>query len=253
MLKKNMKKILTIVTLSLLCVAGVKAQELKKGDITVAVTVGYNQYNDINAFTNSTQPNYEAAAMEALTFNSPLAIGIEGNWFIKKDLALRFGGGLGYSYKPGYNALPGTVNDNLSPDDNLGEIPGYRAVGNASSLRWNIFAGLNKYWALNAVPQLHFFVGGQAGFSYGLNQIKFNEETSMGISVGEGWTARISASVGVDYYVAPSFFIGFEVQPVQYAYNVTGFRPQDGLSVLQGDSHNFALLAAPTLKIGFKF
>lgn len=75
----------------------------------------------------------------------------------------------------------------------------------------------------------------------------------MGRSLAQSYTGRISFSAGVDYYVLPSMFIGLEVQPVQYAYNVSGLRPQEGMSLLQADSHNISVLAAPTIKIGFKF
>ena len=34
---------------------------------------------------------------------------------------------------------------------------------------------------------------------------------------------------------------------------MTTYKPQEGLSNLDADSHNYNFLAAPTLKIGFKF
>ena len=38
-----------------------------------------------------------------------------------------------------------------------------------------------------------------------------------------------------------------------YTYNMTTLKPQEGLSNLDADSHNFGFLAAPTVKVGFKF
>lgn len=228
-------------------------QELKKGGVTLGATVGYNGY--VGMATPGYAPSYEIQALESLTFNNPVSVGFEGNWFMSKSVSLRFGGGLGYTYKPGYSSVPGTFTNDDTPETGWenGDIPEYRAVGNASSIRWNVYVGVNKYWQLKAVPALHFFIGGQVGFSYGLSQIKYNEEASMGKSLSQVYTSRISFSAGADYYLLPSLFIGLEVQPIQYAYNVSGIRPQSGMKLLQGDSHNIQFMAAPTIKIGFKF
>lgn len=34
---------------------------------------------------------------------------------------------------------------------------------------------------------------------------------------------------------------------------MTAYKPQEGLSTLDADSHNYSVLAAPTLKVGIKF
>lgn len=225
-------------------------QELKKGSVTLGATVGYNGY--LNVATPAYASEYEMQALESLTFSSPVNVGFEGNWFLSDRVSLRFGGGFGYTYKPGYTSVPGTI----GPDGDSweeGGIPNYRAVGNATAMRWSAFVGVNHYWQVKSVPALHFFIGGQVGFSYGISEIKYDEEMSMGRSLSQAYSGRISFSAGADYYLLPSFFIGLEIQPVQYAYSVNGIRPQEGMKMLQADSHNFQFLAAPTLKVGFKF
>ncbi|OUP06540.1 hypothetical protein B5F34_14065, partial [Mediterranea sp. An20] len=44
-----------------------------------------------------------------------------------------------------------------------------------------------------------------------------------------------------------------EIDPFAYTYNRTLIKPQEGLSNLDANSHNFGIFAAPTLKVGFKF
>ena len=48
-------------------------------------------------------------------------------------------------------------------------------------------------------------------------------------------------------------YVGVQVDPFAYTYNMTTYKPQEGLGNLSADSHNFSVLAAPTIKIGFKF
>ena len=44
-----------------------------------------------------------------------------------------------------------------------------------------------------------------------------------------------------------------QIDPFSYTYNMTTYKPQEGLSNLDADSHNFSFLSAPTIKISFKF
>lgn len=75
----------------------------------------------------------------------------------------------------------------------------------------------------------------------------------MGKSIGEAWSLRGGIALGVDYYVLPAMFVGISVQPFAYSYNMTSYKPQEGLKCLEADSSDFSIFAAPTVKIGFKF
>ena len=120
---------------------------------------------------------------------------------------------------------------------------------------FNVYAGFDRYFSHNEVKNLYFHVGVHAGVAYSLNELDSEEysSTSMGISVGEAVTMRGAINAGVDYYFLPAMFVGLEVNALQYSYNMTTIKPQAGLANLSADSHNFGFLAAPTLKIGFKF
>jgi len=221
-----------------------------KGDFTVSATVGYNSYVG-KAAPSGLLNRYENAALSTDWFDKQLMMGVEGQWFFKERWALRLGGGLGFTHNPGYSAKPGTIDDESEAGD--GSIPDYSAVGDADNLKYNVYTGVDRYFQSSKVKDLYFHAGVQVGFSYGLNRINAEDEDAMGTSTGEAFNIRGALNCGVDYYILPAMFIGLEVSPFAYTYNMTTIKPQPGLKNLSADSHNFAFLAAPALKIGFRF
>ncbi|MBQ7017524.1 MAG: hypothetical protein IJN06_00775 [Bacteroidales bacterium] len=248
------KRLLILSCAVLLCVCGY-AQENgpQKGDITVAATVGYNSFVSHNAPTVTTNASYNVTALSTDWFDNKLMVGIDGNWFFSEKWSLRFGGGLGYTNFPGYAEKIGTFDEDSFAGD--GSVPTYDAVAEGYAFKYNVYAGFDRYFNHNEVKNLYFHVGVHAGVAYSLNELDSEEysSTSMGISVGEAVTMRGAINAGVDYYFLPAMFVGLEVNALQYSYNMTTIKPQAGLANLSADSHNFGFLAAPTLKIGFKF
>ena len=223
----------------------------KKGDWTVSATVGYNSYVGNNAPTVTTSEMYEIAALSTDWFENKLMVGVEGSWFFSDKWSWRLGGGLGFTNNPGYSEVTGTFDENDS--EPAGNIPTYRAVADGQTFKYNVYTGVDRHIQHKNLQNLYFHVGVHAGFAYGLNQILYNEEKSMGKSIGEAFNIRGAVNTGVSYYVLPGMFLGVEVNAFQYTYNMTTIKPQEGLANLSADSHNFGFLAAPTLKIGFKF
>ena len=223
----------------------------KKGDWTVSATVGYNSYVGNNAPTVTTSEMYEIAALSTDWFENKLMVGVEGSWFFSDKWSWRLGGGLGFTNNPGYSEVTGTFDENDS--EPAGNIPTYRAVADGQTFKYNVYTGVDRHIQHNNLQNLYFHVGVHAGFAYGLNQILYDEEKSMGKSIGEAFNLRGAVNAGVSYYVLPGMFLGVEVNAFQYTYNMTTIKPQAGLANLSADSHNFGFLAAPTLKIGFKF
>lgn len=243
------KKLLLLFVTSLSCCLVGYSQEEKdngpqKGDFSFAATLGYNSYTGKTALDMA--GSYRIGAVNTNWFDSKTMVGIEGNWFFSDKWALRLGGGLGFTYAPGYPEVPGT-------GEELGDVPTYKAVGKSQNLQYNVYLGANRYFNLKKVRNLYLYTGGQLGFAHGVNQIKYDEESSMGSSVGEAYNMRVALTVGMEYYFLPCMFAGFEVAPVAYTYNVTSIQPQAGLKNLSADSHNISVLAAPTIKVGFKF
>lgn len=251
-------RLLLLAVMPMMCLS-VHAQECgkkdftpKKGDFTLAVTVGYNSYASVTALPG-TLANYEAAALSTNWSDKKLMVGFEAGWFVSDLWKLNLGGGLNFTNNPGYSAVPGTMDENASAEENMGEIPGYRAVANAQSLSYNVFAGIDRYFKVRNVPNLMWYTGLRVGMAYAQNQMKYDESTSMGKSVGESWNLRASVTMGIDYFVLPAMYVGAQFDPFAYTYNMTTYKPQEGLGNLDADSHNFGFLAAPTFKIGFKF
>ena len=224
----------------------------KKGDFTLAATVGYNSYASVSALPG-TLVNYEAAALSTNWTDKKLMVGFEAGWFFNDLWKLDLGGGLNFSNNPGYSAVPGTADENASAEDNMGEIPNYRAVANAQTFSYNVFAGVDRYFKMKNVPNLMWYTGLRVGMAYAQNQMRYDEYESMGRSVGESWNLRGALTLGVDYFVLPAMYVGAQIDPFAYTYNMTTYKPQEGLSNLDADSHNYSFLAAPTVKIGFKF
>lgn len=257
----KINKLLIFAVLPMMCLTAnaqsSKDNTPKQGDFTVAATVGYNSYTSIAA-PSGLLPSYEAQAISTNWSDKKLMVGFEGGWFFKDLWKLNLGGGVSFTNNPGYSAVPGTIDAN-SPGsgeggyEDMGEIPGYRAVANAQSFGYNLFTGVDRYFNLGNVPNLMWYAGVRVGFAYAENEAKYDEETSMGKSIAETWNLRGALTVGVDYFVLPAMYVGAQIDPFSYTYNMTTLVPQAGLGNLSADSHNYSVLAAPTLKVGFKF
>ena len=251
----NVKKFILSAVLPVLCLTTVAAQcpvsednTPKKGDVTLAVTAGYTANTDITAQPGNLT-TYEVTPMT----NKRFALGIEGGWFVADKWKLSLGGGVNFLNNPGYSEVPGTVDESASVEDNMGEIPNYRAVADAQTFSYNVALGFDRYFGVKGVKNMMLYTGLRVGFAYGQNQKKYDEWTSMGKSVAETSNIRGAWTFGVDYYVFPSLFVGVSIDPVSYTYNVTTYVPQEGLGNLSADSHRFSAFAAPTLRMGFKF
>ena len=139
----KIKRLLVLAVLPMLCLA-VNAQSSskdntpKKGDFTVAATVGYNSYTNVTA-PSGLLTDYEVRALSTNWADKKLMVGFEGGWFFKDQWKLNLGGGVSFTNNPGYPAVPGTIDDsnkNNSADENMGEIPNYRAVADAQSFAY---------------------------------------------------------------------------------------------------------------------
>lgn len=254
----NIRRLLVSAVLPMMCLA-VVAQDNDnapaKGDFTVAATLGYNSFTSVTALQGNLT-DYEAAAPVNGWNDKKLMVGFEAGYFVSDRWKLNLGGGLNFTTNPGYTGVPGTI-DSFSPKDDdgngyLGEIPNYRAVANQYSCTYNVFTGIDRYFNTGA-DNLKWYTGLRVGFAYSLNEQKYDEYESMGKSLGETWNLRGAVTLGIDYYVLPAMYVGVSVDPFAYTYNMTSYRPQEGLSALQADSSTFSVFAAPTVKLGFKF
>ena len=250
----NVKKLILSAVLPVLCLTTVAAQTAeqdnspKKGDVTLAVTAGYTANTTVTAQPGNLT-TYEVTPITDLRF----ALGVEGGWFVADRWKLSLGGAVNFLNNPGYSEVPGTVDESAGIEDNLGEIPNYRAVADAQTFSYNVALGFDRYFGVKGVKNMMLYTGLRVGFAYGQNQKKYDEWTSMGKSIAETSSLRGAWTFGVDYYMFPNMFIGVSIDPVSYTYNITTYVPQEGLGNLSADSHKISAFARPTLRVGFKF
>ena len=248
----KLRKLIILAVAPMMCLAAnAQKQEVgpKKGDLTVAATVSYNSYTSLNAPAGNLT-DYNLQAVSTNWNDKKLMVGIEGGWFFKDLWKLTLGGGLSITSNPGYAPVPGTIDENYEKGD--GSIPNYGAVANQSDIQFNVFTGVDRYFKTK-VCGLMPYVGVRVGYAYGQNTALADDETWMGKSVGESFNIRGAATVGVDYFLTEGIFVGAQVDPFAYTYNKSTYKPQEGLSNLSANSNNFSVLAAPTIKVGFKF
>lgn len=248
----KISKIIISAVLPMLSLAAVAQEDNTpaKGDFTVAATLGHNSYTNVTALPGN-QAVYEAEAPTSAWSQQKLMVGFEAGYFVSDLWKINLGGGINFNHRPGYPDLPGTIDEYT--DDAIGEIPSYRAVASQFSNNWHAFVGVDRYFKVPSVANLMWYTGVRIGMAYALNEQKYDEWTSMGKSVGETWSLRAGITVGVDYFVLPAMYVGVSVNPFAYAYNMSTYKPQEGLKSLEADSHDYSILSAPTLKVGFKF
>ena len=73
----------------------------KKGDFTLALTLGYNSYTDIKA-PSGLESSYEVKALSTNWSDKKLMVGFEAGWFFKDLWKLNLGGGFNFTGNPGY-------------------------------------------------------------------------------------------------------------------------------------------------------
>ena len=250
----KINKLLILAALPLAGVLTASAQERgpQRNDFTVALTLGYNATVMQEAAVGNLA-TYNGFQSQSTNWNDKaLTVGIEGGWFFLDEWKLTLGGGMNITKKPGYTGVPGTADPTLSAEDNMGEIPTYGAVADQSFVQFNVYTGVDRYFKTK-VEGLYLYAGARVGYAYGRNSSFTDDETNMGKSVGEAFNIRGALTGGVDYFITDGLFVGAQIDPFAYTYNRSLIKPQEGLSNLDANSHNFGILAAPTLKIGFKF
>ena len=248
----KLRKLIILAVAPMMCLAA-NAQDNtpKKGDFTVAATVGANSYTSLNAASGAGTSDISLASKSINMENQKLMLGIEGGWFFHDLWKVTLGGGMNISTQPGYDAVEGAYD--YSAGGYAGSIPGYSYVLNESTMQFHVYTGVDRYFDnLINVKNLLPYAGVRLGYAYARNTAQ-GDDTWMGKSIGESFNIRGALTVGVDYFVNETFFMGIQVDPFAYTYNRCTLKPQEGLRNLEADSNNFSFIAAPTLKVGFKF
>ena len=244
------KKFLTLLAAVALVCFGAAAQTPAR--LSVALTAGANSYASISAMSG-TQAVYESEAPSVNWADKGLGFGIEGGLQLGSSWRIVLGGTFNSGINPGYADVPGTADPAGSLDDNFGEVPSYSAVACQQSLSYLVYTGCDYMFNLKAVPALKPYAGIRFGGSYASNSKKWDDVYSMGASLAETFALKTAITGGVDYFVTDNFFIGACINLFDYTYAVSKQKPQEGLTVLSADAHNFGAFANPMLRIGFRF
>lgn len=241
----KLHKLLILAALPLMTLTvGAQSKAPQKGDFTVALTLGTNN-STMKTAEASNKFAYNNSAMSTNWNDKGLAMGIEGGWFFKDLWKVSLGGGMNITKKPGYTGILGT-------GTSVGDLPTYTAVADESLIQFTVTAGVDRYFNTK-VDGLMPYGGVRVGYAYGRNEAFWDDADYMGKSVGESFNVRGALTVGVDYFLNSVIFVGAQIDPFAYTYNRTLIKPQEGLENLAANSHNFGILAMPTLKVGFKF
>ena len=248
----KLRKLIILAVAPMMCLAA-NAQKKectapKKGDFTVAVTAGYNSYTSLTAPAGNLN-DYSLQAASTNWNDKQLMLGIEGGWFFNDLWKATLGGGLSITKNPGYAAVPGTAG---AGEVGGASIPSYGAVASQSDIQFNVFTGVDRYLKTK-VCGLMPYAGVRVGYAYGRNSAFADSEEYVGTSIAESFNIRGALVAGIDYYINQVLYVGAQIDGFAYTYNMSTYKPQAGLGNLSADSHNFSVLAAPTLKVGFKF
>lgn len=238
----NIKKLILVAALPVLGFNTMAQESPKSGDMTLAVTVGYNSYIEAKALPSAKA--YETEALSTNWSDKKLMTGVEFGMFVADQIKITVGGGFNFTHKPGYAELPGTETGSA------GDLPSYRAIADAQNITYTANLNVDKYFNVNG---LNLFAGLHLGGSYVQNAHKYDEASSMGKSIAECWAGRGAIAAGADYFFSKNFFVGMSVDVFAYTYGMASYKPQEGIKPLQADSHDMGFMSAPLLKVGFKF
>ena len=209
-----------------------------KNKVSLAATLSYNNY--LTTYAPAPAPAHSVYAPEANWANKRMLVGLDGNWFLSNTWKLNFSTGFSFSKEPGYSKKIGVGS----------VIPEYSTVPSAHSLGATVALGFDRFFHAKSNQNFVWYVGPRLGFAYVNSAANYEEAYSQ----AEAFNARIAATVGADYYlVENTFFVGVQIDPLAYTYGVHTIKPQPNVGSRSADSHNFSVLAAPTLKIGFTF
>ncbi|WP_282038022.1 BT1926 family outer membrane beta-barrel protein [Saccharicrinis aurantiacus] len=238
--------------------AGDKIFSLNLGN---KVNYGFVSHYETNQSTNSSsagelsQPTY----ITGYTNDVSNAIGVEFKYFVTSQIAVRLSGAGMISGAPSQDFVEGV--DVLESNDPMAKVPSYAMTEGLNTQQYYVDLGADYYFT-TSIDRLYPYVGVQGNFIYGSlelsdgylglddnDEVLPTHDTRKGESYGFGG----SLVGGVDYYLAPGFFLGVEIKAVSYMQSVKNIYHQSGLEAQNTYSHNTSFLTQPIIKLGFKF
>ncbi|WP_075601780.1 BT1926 family outer membrane beta-barrel protein [Saccharicrinis aurantiacus] len=267
----NFIKKIGISSMALMLSVSAFAQDygIKAGDKIISlnlgskVNYGYVSEYDVNRTVNNydntgylSQPTY----ISSYTNDVSNAIGVEFKYFVTSQIAVRLSGAGMISSAPSQDYIEG-IDDLTGSNDPSASVPSYAMTEGRNTQNYYVDLGADYYF-VTGIDRLNPYIGIQGNFIYGSleltdgyrglddnGEVLPTYDTRQGESYGFGG----SLVGGVDYYLAPGFFLGVEIKAASYLQTTKNIYHQTGLEAQSTYSHNTSFLTQPLIKVGFKF
>ncbi len=225
--------------------------QLKTGTIKFSLDLGqtpYSRYVYAPNQLNSTQ-SITPASTDYVNTNYGLMnmMGAEIKYFVTDDIAAKFFAGGQYSKTPGKAEKIGTASG--YPLDPYSEVPTYSYVSETKSHQLFITLGADKYFTRNNVS---LYTGVEGGFRYSATSSATPDVAYVGTSAQEVYGFNGAITLGGEYNAPLGLFVGVEIRPFSYNYNVTTISPVQNSS-FQASSYTIGYFVFPMLKVGVNF
>ncbi|MDO5986776.1 BT1926 family outer membrane beta-barrel protein [Flavivirga amylovorans] len=228
-----------------------------KGSFTVSLLLGKGVFLDSGSATSIGNNVVNGAAPTYTTLsnnnnNLTNMVGVEGKYFLSNKTVLTLTGGVSYRNTPSLINIP-EVRDTTG--DLL--VPGYSAVLGEDDIDVHVAPGVQFYYELKS-PRLLPYFGFALPFDYSRSTVfdptvdADNNILSYGNKHVELVGVGVHGVAGLDYYLTPDLFIGFDVKPVTFNYLINTKKPRPGTLGRQAENYSLSFFSHYIFKIGFK-
>lgn len=190
-------------------------------------------------------------------------IGLQVKHFLTEHLDINLSFGMNINLTPSKDYIEGDYSVEDLPIQSSKYMEG--RLANV----WNAAVGSNYYFNTRN-ERINLYVGALVGWQMGRIQAVLpytgiewsdndgdlaTEELGMYVPnsrAGQVMALKAAVTAGVEYAVADGLVFGFEVQPINYQYSILQICPK-AATTYTALHHYIGLLAAPQMKIGFRF
>lgn len=262
----------------------------KKGQWQVSTSFGSNQMFDQQL--DYLLPTYFTAGGGTVNFNNPVGlggnsmqsqdpavylnlnelgsnsmfnlIGLQGKYFLTDHLDINLTFGMNINLTP--------AKDYIEGDNRVANLPIQASKymeGRLTNI-WSASVGSNYYFNTRN-ERINLYVGGLVGWQMGRIQAIL-PYTGISLEDGDGddytkdylemyvpnsragqvMALKAAVVAGIEYALAEGVVFGFEMQPMNYQYSILQVCPK-AATTYTALHHHMGILAAPQLKLGFRF
>jgi hypothetical protein len=233
--------------------SGSKVTLPKAGSFTAAVIFGNGNFLDVAPASTGSSVSGAAPYFNNVSTNNNSffnMVGGEGRYFVNESIALKLSGAAVFRNTPQRDNLPSIIDGLLMPD--------YESVVGKNDADVNFNLGMEyhfkaKYdrlspWAGATIP---FFYGKRSAFDPTVTAA--GQVVSIGFAHTEQIGVGVQAAAGLDYFIAPGLYLGFEFKPVSFLYAKSAKVPAPGYEQLQANTTTVSFFTQPVFKFGFLF